>query len=92
MDGYGNTDGLSMQRIIYELESYRDDYYETQYADTVLRKRFMDKLPKGYTKDQIKKMTPDEIISLDLYVQNKQDDPLRMDELAEKYKDYIDNT
>lgn len=85
MDGYGNTDGLSMQRIIYELESYRDDYFESQNADTVLRKRFMDKPPKGYTKDQIKKMTPDEIISLDLYLQNEQDDSVRMDELAEKY-------
>ena len=91
-DGYGNTDGSSMQKIIFDLENYRDDYYESQHADTVVRKRFMDKPPKGYTKDQIKRMSPDEIISLDLYLQDEQDGSVGTDELAEKYKDYTDIT
>ena len=91
-DGYGNTDGWMMQKIIYDLEGYRDDYYASQYADTVVRKRLMDKPPKGYTKYQIKKMSPDDIISLALYLQNEQNSSIRMAELEEKYKDYIEIT
>lgn len=70
-DGYGNTERWSFEEIIVQLENYRDDYYEQQYADTTLREAFLKKLPKGYTRSQIQKMTPDELIGLDMYLQDQ---------------------
>ena len=69
-DGYGNTERMSFEAIIVSLENYQDDYYERKYADTTLREKFMQNLPEGYTPSQIKKMSPDELIGLDMYLQS----------------------
>ena len=69
-DGYGDTGRISFESIIVSLEYYRDDYYEREYADTTLREKFMQSLPEGYTPKQIKKMSPDELIGLDMYLQS----------------------
>lgn len=69
-DGYGDTGRISFEAIIVSLKNYRDDYYEQKYADTVLREKFMQNPPEGYTANQIKKMSPDEIIGLDMYLQS----------------------
>lgn len=79
-DGYGDTERMSFEAIIVSLENYRDDYYEQEYADTTLRETFMQNPPEGYTSDQIKKMSPDELIGLDMYLQSleypeDEDDP-----------------
>ena len=79
-DGYGDTERMSFEAIIVSLENYRDDYYEQEYADTTLRETFMKNPPEGYTSDQIKKMSPDELIGLDMYLQSleypeDEDDP-----------------
>lgn len=69
-DGYGDTGRISFESIIVSLEYYRDDYYEREYADTTLREKFMQSLPEGYTPKQIKKMSSDELIGLDMYLQS----------------------
>lgn len=37
VDGYGNTDMMGLSRIIYDLESYKDDHYTYLYGDIKLR-------------------------------------------------------
>ena len=69
-DGYGNTERMSFEAIIASLENYRDDYDECKYADTTLRETFMRNPPEGYTSNQIKKMSSDELIGLDMYLQS----------------------
>ena len=69
-DGYGDTGRISFEAIIISLEYYRDDYYEREYADTTLREKFMQSLPEGYTSSQIKKMSTDELIELDMRLQS----------------------
>lgn len=69
-DGYGDTERISFESIIVSLENYRDDYYEQEHADTTLREAFIHNPPKGYTPNQIKKMSPDELIGLDMYLQS----------------------
>lgn len=56
----------NLERIIFELENYREDYYLHQYAEDVLRKNFLKNPPKGKTKADIYKMTSDDLIALDL--------------------------
>lgn len=70
-DGYGNTDMLGLYRIIYDLENYRDNHYEYIYGDTILRKRFAEKPPTGYTINQIKSMDAEDILSLNRELQWK---------------------
>lgn len=65
-DGYGDAEMVSCQRIIIELESYKEDYDLKEYANTVLRQRFIDNCPKGYTVKEISAMSPDELIDLDM--------------------------
>ena len=59
--------GLS--EIIVDLDSYRENYYEHQYADTTLRKRFLKQPPNGYSVTQIKEMTAEQLLDLDRYIQ-----------------------
>lgn len=64
-DAYGQKDMPNLERIIFELENYREDYYLHQYAEDVLRKNFLKDPPKGKTKADIYKMTSDDLIALD---------------------------
>lgn len=70
-DGYGDESRQSFEKIIYDLESYKEDYYERQYADTVVRKKFLSKPPKGYSVKDIKKMSTDDLIALDMSIQTE---------------------
>lgn len=72
-DGYGDSDRLSFQSILDQLENYKEDYYEKQYADTTLREAFLRNPPKGYSRDKIKKMSPSALISLDLFLQSQRE-------------------
>lgn len=65
-DAYGN-DGVS-RHIINDLEFSRDDHYLLEYANTVLRKKYISNPPAGYSKKAIAKMSEDELIDLDMHI------------------------
>ncbi len=65
-DGYGDAEMISCQRIIFELENFKEDHDFREYANTILRQRFIDNCPKGYTVKEINAMSPDELIDLDM--------------------------
>ena len=69
VDVLSNKEMYGLEQILIDLESYRETYYEHQYADTTLRERFSANPPDGYSRDDIKNMTPDELITLDMDIQ-----------------------
>lgn len=69
VDALSNKEMYGLEQILNDLESYRETYYEHQYADTTLRERFSANPPDGYSRDDIKNMTPDELITLDMDIQ-----------------------
>lgn len=68
-DGYGDSKMTECQRIFFELECYYDYNEEENYADNILRKRFLACVPEGYTKRQIEKMSTEELIQIDMKIQ-----------------------
>ena len=54
----------NLERIIYELENYRDNHYIHIHAEEVLRKKFLDKPPFGKTRADIRKMDTEDLIML----------------------------
>lgn len=69
VDALGNKEMYGLEQILIDLESYRESFYEHQYADTTLRERFSANPPDGYSRDDIKNMPPDELITLDMDIQ-----------------------
>lgn len=69
VDAFGNKEMYGLSKIINDLESYKENYYEQQYANTTLREHFLKKPPKGYSVTQIKEMTADQLLDLDRYIQ-----------------------
>lgn len=86
VDGLGKSDEMEAQWILAALDYARDDYYEEQWADTTLRQKFLDNLPQGYTKEKINRMSPDELIGLDMYLQRTDEDDVAEKEFEEKMK------
>lgn len=66
---FGNNNVLEDQYIFIALEEYIEEHQEYEFANTTLRQRYLEKVPKGYTKIQINKMTPDELLTLDRELQ-----------------------
>lgn len=67
VDAYGRKDMPDLEKIISDLENFRDDHYLHIYAEEILRKRFLEKPPLGKTKVDIYRMTSEELIALDLH-------------------------
>lgn len=70
-DAYGRKDMPNLEKIISDLEDFREDHYLHIFAEEVLRKRYMDNPPPGKTKIDICRMTPDALIALDMYSGDK---------------------
>lgn len=68
-DGYGDTERISFQKVLHDLENYKDEYYFRRYLDITLRNELISNPPAGYSKKQIEKMTIDELDALDTYMQ-----------------------
>jgi len=66
VDAYGRKEMPDLERIIYELESFRDDYYLHLYAEEILRKKFLAHPPKGKSKLEIRRMDVESLIALDM--------------------------
>lgn len=67
VDAYGRDDMPDLEKIISDLENFRDDHYLHIYAEEVLRKKYMETPPLGTTKIDICRMTPEALIALDMY-------------------------
>lgn len=52
MDAYGRNDMPELERIIYELENFRDDHYMHLYAEEVLRNKFLEHPPRRDDKNE----------------------------------------
>ena len=72
MDAYGRTDMPDLERIISDLEDFRDEYYLHLYADEVLRKKYSEKPPRGKTKKEILKIDAEDLVVLDMYIQDEE--------------------
>ena len=55
-DGYGDTERISFQKVLYDLENYKDEYYYRRYLDVTLRNELISTPYAGYSKEQIEKM------------------------------------
>ena len=67
VDAYGREDMPDLERIIYDLENYRQDHYLHIYAEEVLRKRYLENPPPGKTEVDIIRMSPESLIALDMH-------------------------
>lgn len=67
VDAYNRKEMPDLERIICELENYRDDHYLHLYAEDSLRKKFLDNPPHGKTKADIRRMDAEDLIALDMY-------------------------
>lgn len=65
-DAYGRKEMPDLEKVINDLENFREDHYLHIYADEVLRKRFLENLPRGKTKAEIYRMSAEELIGLDM--------------------------
>ena len=66
VDAYGRNDMPNLEKIIFDLESFREDYYLHLYAEEVLRKKFIKQPPIGKSKTDIRRMDAEELIALDM--------------------------
>ena len=64
-NGYGQKHDSESEYIFIELENWRDDYYFTEYLDKDVRKFFMDNPPKDLKREDIEKMSIDDLFYLD---------------------------
>lgn len=71
-DAYGQEEMPNLEKVILDLEYYREDHDLQIYADEVLRKRFLENPPLGKTREDILAMSADELIDLDMYDQLKE--------------------
>lgn len=78
-DGYGNKERPALDTLILSLEGYYEDECELRCADTIIREKFIQSPPKGYTADKIRTMTREEILDLDMYLQWKDYEPSEED-------------
>ena len=65
-------DYSGLELLLDVLENERINCYMQLHANTVLREELIKKKPKGYTKKQILRMSPDELIGLDLYLREQE--------------------
>lgn len=71
-DAYGQEKMPNLEKVILDLEYYREDHDLQLYADEVLRKRFLENPSLGKTREDILAMSADALIGLDMYDQHKE--------------------
>lgn len=70
-DGYGNPLNENLYLPLFQLENYYDQHEMEVFALQKLRPKFLQNLPKGYTKQQISEMSANDLIELDCNIQWK---------------------
>ena len=85
-DAYGNSESYYFEGILNDLENYKEHHDEIEYANTELRQRYLENPPKGLTREQIKKMSPEALLDYDIDLQMEKDyDSEQKDPFAKKY-------
>lgn len=70
VDAYGRRDMPDLEKIIYELESFRNEHYLHLYSEEVLRKKFLECPPRGKSKAEIRRMDAESLVELDTYYEH----------------------
>lgn len=65
-DAFGRKEMPNLEKIINDLENFREDHYLHIYAEDVLRKRFLETPPLGKRKADIYRMSAEELVDLDM--------------------------
>lgn len=66
MDAYDQKDLPHLEKIICDLDNFRDDYYQHLHAEEVLRLKFLEHPPCGKTKADVLRMSAEDVIALDM--------------------------
>lgn len=69
VDADGDPNMSEMQYLISSHEDWKTDHDIEIYADTTLRREYIKNPPPGKSRDEISKMSAEEIISLDMAIQ-----------------------
>ena len=85
IDGFGNKNNLEEEWVFYALENAKETYLIELEADTRLRQQFLKNPPRGYAREEIKKMTPSQLIDIDLLMQKSAEETDFEQYLKEKY-------
>ncbi len=89
VDAYGNTDPYSFENIINDLENYKEHHDELEYADTILREQYIEHPPKWIKKEQIEKMSKEDLLNLHIDLQMEEYyDPDYKSLFEEEYANY----
>lgn len=88
-DAFGNGDSSAFIGILSDLEHWKDSHDDLIYADTVIRKKYLENPPKGLTKDKIIKMSSQEILDYDIGLSYQEAyDFIHNNSILAKYKNY----
>lgn len=66
VDAYGREDMPELERIIYDLEGYKENHDLHIYAEEVLRPKYLMNPPCGKQREEIERMSIDALIDLDM--------------------------
>ncbi len=84
-DALGDEEMFGLNKILLDLEAKREAIHEEEYADIVLRSKYVKNVPIGYIKKEVEAMQPEDLIALDMVYDEYKD-------IAPKYKKiYLDN-
>lgn len=84
-DGFGNPNLQEVYALVASLEAFYEQEMLLRYADSEVRDKFTKHPPKGYTSDQIKNMTRQELLDLDVYLELYSDDEPHFSRFHERY-------
>lgn len=85
LDGFGNKNNLEEEWVFYALENAKETYIIELDADTRLRQQFLNNPPRGYTREEISKMPPSQLIDIDLSLKQSAEETDFEQYLKEKY-------
>ena len=89
-DAYGNTDGYSFESIINDLENYKENHDNLEYADTILRQQYIAHPPKGLTIKKIQRMSKEDLLDFDINLHMDETyNPDYISPFEEKYANYL---
>ena len=85
LDGFGNKINLEEEWVFYALENAKETYIIELDADTRLRQQFLNNPPRGYTREEISKMPPSQLIDIELSLKQSAEETDFEQYLKEKY-------
>lgn len=88
-NAYGETDKYLFEYILVDLDNYKEQHELLEFADSILRDRYIAKPPKGLTPKMIKKMTAKELLDFEEKLQADDCCDIEFDDpISKKYANY----